>query len=566
MKQAYIYSRVSTLDKQSFERQINDLTNVCIQHGYKANQITTFSESISGYKRAKDRPELTRMLGLIQDKPEGITVYTTEISRIGRNPSETRQIIDRLTDLGVPVYIQSLNQFTIENGKRNMIMNIILQVLMEYANLEAETFKTRSKSGLLNSAKKGKAGGSSNFPYGYTKDELGMLVVNQDEVPVINQIFNLYQQGLGIKAISTQLNDQNIPTRTNKTHKGKTINHKNFKKLGDLVKWSDKQVHDILRNPLYMGKRRFKGELLDAPAIISEELYNECQNIMKGKTHRNYLTTYTYLLKDLCTCGKCGRNYFAKYKPVQGGDKAYVCSSKLIKGGSCGNKGINISLIESAIYDLLLSSDEILKYINNTSQVKNQLESDIKQLEVQLPSLMKQLETKKNEQARLLDVYLSGSIDKAIFTSKNQDLVDAVTNLSKQVELVKHSITDKKKALTSMNKVSTTKKMLLAAKDDREVLKGIFQQLIHHVTINATDSQCKAEIRFQINGIISNGVVHLLLDKRSINRSNKVYRYKSVFVSDIEADVLGDDDVFAFGDWVEIQSQQIIKVKDIEHG
>ncbi|RZJ33802.1 MAG: hypothetical protein EOO51_12235 [Flavobacterium sp.] len=42
---------------------------------------------------------------------------------------------------------------------------------------------------------------------------------------------------------------------------------------------------DILRNTIYIGQRRFKNEILDAPAIISEEFFDECRAIMEGKTH-----------------------------------------------------------------------------------------------------------------------------------------------------------------------------------------------------------------------------------------------------------------------------------------
>lgn len=340
MKQAILYARVSTTDKQDFNRQIDDLTALAIRHGYDKKNIKVFAESISGYKKGNDRPKLQQMLEVVEASPKDVTIYTTEISRIGRNPTETRRIIDRLTDIGVPVYIESLGQATIDgNGKRNMIMNIILQVLIEYANLEAETFKARSKSGLLNAARQGKAGGSLNFPYGYCKDGDGYLVVNPEEAEVIKDIFTLYQAGNGIKVISGILNDRKIPTRMNKTHAGKDIKYSTLTKDGSSIKWSDKQIHDILKNSLYKGERRFRGELLPAPAIISKELWDECASIMESKTHRNYLTSYTYLLKDICTCGTCGRNYFAKYKPVEGGDKVYICSSRLKSVGTVGMSG-----------------------------------------------------------------------------------------------------------------------------------------------------------------------------------------------------------------------------------
>src|SRR5690606_29185468 len=87
------------------------------------------------------------------------------------------------------------------------------------------------------------------------------------------------------------------------------------------IKWSDKTVLDIVSNSLYYGARRYKGEIFEAPAIITKELFDKCEQVRESKTHRNYLTSYTYLLKDLIKCGCCGRNFFARYKPTAKGDK-----------------------------------------------------------------------------------------------------------------------------------------------------------------------------------------------------------------------------------------------------
>src|SRR5688572_31812524 len=51
-------------------------------------------------------------------------------------------------------------------------------------------------------------------------------------------------------------------------------------KEGNSIQWSDKQVHDILKNSIYIGKRKFKNEIINAPAIISrsEEHTSELQS------------------------------------------------------------------------------------------------------------------------------------------------------------------------------------------------------------------------------------------------------------------------------------------------
>ncbi len=337
MKYVGILARVSTTGgRQDYERQVNDLTQVILSQNYGTEQIITFTEEISGFTKNSERPELQRLIKYVEDgKIEKI--FVTEISRVGRNPSETRRTIDLFTDLGIPIYIQSMGRSTIdENGKRDGLINTLLQFMMEQANIEAEQIKSRSRSGLLNSARKGRAGGGLLHNYGYTKGIDKMLVVDEEEAQVVKEIYQMYLDGLGSKAISTILQQQGIPTKYNRVYGDKIIKN-TAPKEASKVKWTDVSVLNILTNPIYKGERIFKGETIKCPAIISTEIWEECQRIRNTKTHRNYLTSYTYLLKDIIKCGCCGRNYFAKYKPVKNGDKVYKCSSTLLKNGSCGN-------------------------------------------------------------------------------------------------------------------------------------------------------------------------------------------------------------------------------------
>src|SRR5690606_31036103 len=96
------------------------------------------------------------------------------------------------------------------------------------------------------------------------------------------------------------------------------------------------------------------------------ELFDQCQEIREYKTNRNYLTSYTYLLKDLIKCGKCGRNYYARYKPTPNGDKIYTCSSR-ITSTPCGQPSVNIQYIETAIFNEILNDATIWKYLSGTN-------------------------------------------------------------------------------------------------------------------------------------------------------------------------------------------------------
>ena len=522
---AAIYARVSTIDKQDYERQVYELKELALMHGYKEKDIEVFAESISGYKKKDDRPKLMEMLNKAETNPKYFKcIYTTEISRIGREPNETRRIIDNLTELKVPVYIKTIGQSTLdENGKRNMIMSIILQVLIEYANLEAETFKERSKSGLLRNARNGKAGGSDNHPYGYKKDGLkGMLVIEETEALIIQRVFDYYCKGYGDKMISNILNMENVPTRMNLTHSGKMVKLGKTPKDGSKIQWSDTQIGGIIQNPIYKGKRLFKGNTFDAPAIIDEKLWNQCNHIRKNKTHRNYETEYTYLLKDKMKCGICGRNMFAKYKPVPGGDKVYICSSRLTKGGGCGNTGINIEFIESVVFQEITYAP-LPACVGNKAENKKNLKDELERLNLQLDIESKNINDKTNELERAIDLCISDIITKAALKEKQKKIENSIQQSQRKINNIKGDIKQKKETLKNYDSNEYGINQMKKIKSSREEMARVMKQIVHKVIVTkVSNSEFLVAMYFALIGenplskLHFAKPVHLLLDKTAL--------------------------------------------------
>ena len=158
MKKCAIYVRVSTaLGKQDYTRQISELTEIAKRDGYTDENIIQYADTISGYK-FEERDELNNLLNEIRENPKLYEcIYISEISRLGRKPRNTRNIIEELIDLKVPIYVQSLNQRTIdEKGERNGYISVSLQLMLEIADMEAATFKLRSRSGRIQKVKEGK--------------------------------------------------------------------------------------------------------------------------------------------------------------------------------------------------------------------------------------------------------------------------------------------------------------------------------------------------------------------------------------------------------------------------
>jgi DNA invertase Pin-like site-specific DNA recombinase len=370
-----------------FERQITDITKY-IHSQYNQNEIhiDLYPEKISGFKGSKDRPELTRFLDKVKDEPNFYKcLYVTELSRVGRKPIDARITVTNLLEQGIDVCVTSTNggsHFLNQDGSIDTTKFAVLGLLMDFAQIEIDVFKSRASSGLKQKIFSGGATGGLLQPYGYKKDENKKLVVNEDESPTIKFIFEEYKQGKGMGHIARELNKNKILTRTNKAFEGKEYKGKE----AIHIKWSANQIYVILTNTMYCGKRIFKkrkrkdskgilidnSESFDSPdtAIISKELFDECTDIRLGKkgNGRNIHTKNVILLQYLTKCGVCGRNYTHQISDLK---QVYVCSSRVVNGVKpCSNLGVNIDLVDSSIYNILCKSPTVLKYLNDTDSIK----------------------------------------------------------------------------------------------------------------------------------------------------------------------------------------------------
>jgi site-specific DNA recombinase len=500
MDRIAIYARVSTSDgKQSYDRQIQDLTRIALQHGYSAEQIDVFAEMVSGYQ--KERPEMNRLLNLVTTDPQTYKIiYCTEISRVGRNPKNTREIIDTLTELNIPLWIDSIKQATIDNGKRNIIVSIILQVLMEFADLESEQMKTRMASGKMKRAKEGKTSNSVQA-YGYTSDANGYVVIDEEERLIVEQVFNSYRNGTGTRIIAQTLNTMGVLTTHAKRNPDKVYKYnKETQPIeAKLIQWSDISVSQMLKNPIYKGERKYKDEMIHVEAIVSAEIFEECNQLLKSKCTRNILTKYEYLLKDLIRCGCCGRVYMGRY--VVGGDAVYRCTSSLKK--RCVNRSVNISLIESVIYNIILNSDELLKTLDNPNDILNQIKKELKDNEQLLKNEEKELiGTEKQLENLLRTMTLSKNPNFSLYTIMESELLTKLELIKGKIGLLKRDIFSNVTSVQNFNIETTSRDMILQAQHNRPELKRIFKQFIQGIVINDLgDGWILANLRIKIRGV-----------------------------------------------------------------
>jgi len=149
-----LFARVSTTDRQTTDRQINDLRDLCANQGWTVAHIVT--EQVSGAKANTDREGVQELFALAQRRAVQ-KIVVTEISRIGRNVSESVQIIETLTACGVSLYIQNIGMETLlSDGRPNFMFKPILLTLVGFAEMERELLRERIKSGLDTARRRGK--------------------------------------------------------------------------------------------------------------------------------------------------------------------------------------------------------------------------------------------------------------------------------------------------------------------------------------------------------------------------------------------------------------------------
>lgn len=149
---AVIFVRVSS-QEQNYERQVSDLTKVADANGWVVSEVV--SEKVSSYKKGVKREGLERLLDLVE-KGSVRRVLVSEVSRIGRIPSQTLRILEDFTAKGVSIYVHNVGLETLtESGKLNIAAGMMFTLFAEFARVESAQLSERVKSGMDQARRKG---------------------------------------------------------------------------------------------------------------------------------------------------------------------------------------------------------------------------------------------------------------------------------------------------------------------------------------------------------------------------------------------------------------------------
>lgn len=568
------YLRVSR-QTQETQRQAFEL----IEHAKKFNVIIEdagiFSDKITGVSKQEDRPEFSKMIKYIDENKIPI-IFTTELSRIGRDQRNTTETLYNLIDKKINVYFKEnmgltlLNQDTLQP---DIFAGLILNILQYFNAEERKTAIMRNKSGMKYSIAKGGSGYGKYKPFGYKMQEeikdgkkFKKLVIDEEgEKQIVIDIYNKYLEGLGTKQIANYLNANNIKTKKQRiytTEEDKTIKYKNGNNIPvSSLKWKDNVIYGILKNPIYKGERILKEydkadkktrqiintNIYKIDPIISEETFNKVQE----KLNYNYTKVgnnnkYENILKNKIQCGECLKQnkitgYFM-HKRANNKDNAYKCLS-IRYNNTCGNSGIGIDRLNNSIYYLL--KNYVKFNHNDNAEYINKQKTNLNNLQITRTNILTEITKTEKQFENILLLHLSNDKFQQIINDNETKLQTQINKLNEELENINIEIEETKKLIHNLenvkyddivNDVSTFKKYV-SQTIDKIIINKVNDDKLKSIYTNKQDQPVHIKLitinQTEYNFIISqrtNIMLFILMDSFYNSEDNNTTKFEQTFI------------------------------------
>lgn len=390
MAQLAIYCRKSQENKDRDSTSIDEQEK---EGRIKAKELDLepllfIEDTSSGKLDLQDRPVLMDMLQKINAKDSNIkAVFAYDTSRLYRNIETQSKFLAIVKRKNVELYFKS-GRFDWTDPHSKLLHNILSATDEFFVDLTS----IKIKGTLRSKAEEGKVNGAV-LPYGYTKDKNNYLKIDNEESEIVKKIFDDFIDGKTSTEIRNWLIDNDIPTRYNKIGGTNKIIHKgrNETRIYDKANstWTTGTILQIIRNPIYKGKRRWGDEFFDAPIVVDpitwEKANNSYINRNKGSL-RGKRTDHKYLLTPLLQCG-CGQSLNGRSNKLE---NYYGCAGKRYKEKKCNSKYIPVNVLDSIITKLIygnLYSTVKESFSDNNSDKREELQTRIKSLEADLKNI-----------------------------------------------------------------------------------------------------------------------------------------------------------------------------------
>ncbi|MBR6917138.1 MAG: recombinase family protein [Clostridia bacterium] len=458
-----VYARVSTEHEAqliALENQKDWYKPILEQHPEWDVVRMYVDEGITGTS-AKKRPEFLQMIDDADDG-EFDLILTREVSRFARNTVDTLQYTRRLKAKGVEVFFINDNIKTFDGDGE-----LRLTIMATLAQDESRKTSIRVKSGQQTSMNNGVFYGNGNI-LGY--DRVGKeMIINPEQAKTVRMIYDLYLDGVGIRAIKFRMEQAGRLTAMGKSN------------------WHESNISKILQNSFYCGiityHKEFVPDYLEQKKIrnfgdieftqvkgthtpiVTEEEFNRVQemiakrrqelNVEAGRRKPNGVRQPGDVWTDILVC-ECGHKFNRKvwHRVRDDVQYGYQCYSSIRTGtietrkrkglpldGVCKTPmiaGWKLQMMAKHIFkEYLTNTDEILSlaesmlanHIADKEKVENN-DGLIKQKSAEAEKLNKRLHN-------LIEMRADGEISKEVFRAKQSEIRSRINALQKEIDGLK---------------------------------------------------------------------------------------------------------------------------------
>ena len=435
------YARVSS----EKDEQLNSLGNQISYYEdfIKKNPNWTYIEGYidEGLSAAttKKRENFHRM---VDDGKAGVFdfIITKEISRFARNTLDSISFTRELLNAGVGVFFQNDNINTLDEDSE-----LRLTIMSGIAQDELRKLSSRVKFGHAQAIKKNVVLGNSRI-FGYTKDG-GRLVIDEDEAPMVRELFELYATGqYSMKQIENLFWEKGY-----RNHNGKKIAHTTMSGMISNPKYKGYYVGNKVKViDLFTKKQKFlppeewvmfkdeTGEIV--PAIVDEELWEQANKVLKKRSEdvkgRQGICNHANLLTGKLYCADCGTAYYRRESKDKYGNRnsKWVCSNKINSGAAaCASFPVYEEELKPLLFEVFSETEaDAEALIEEYIEMYKSLTAD-EDIAKQIETLRQQADLAQKKKSKLLGYNAAGQLSDKDFLSMNKECDREIEEAERQI-------------------------------------------------------------------------------------------------------------------------------------
>jgi site-specific DNA recombinase len=524
-KPAAIYTRVSS-DRQKEDHTIASQTAALIEYaqtqGYAVPPEWTFQDE--GYSGATlVRPGLEALRDLsAEGQITAVLVYSPD--RLSRKYAYQVLLTEELSRCGVEViFLKSPAGATPED-------QLVVQFQGMIAEYERAQIAERSRRGKRHKAQQGVVNVLSGAPYGYryvkkSDHSAAYYEVIEHEAQVVRMVFETYtRRHLSINAIARLLNEQRIPTRTEKT------------------RWERSTVWAMLRNPAYQGKACYgKTELqprqritrplrqrnrlpnrnsanherprqewieVAVPAVVTEEVFALAQEqLEKNKHFSPRRTKKPTLLQGMLVCQQCG---YAMYRSSGGRSHRkldyYRCIGsdgyRRLNGPLCTNRPVRQDHLDEIVWEQVIRLLEDGTLIQSEIDRRREVAQNTDPRRQRGQGLRREQARLENHIERLVSAYQEGLVTFAQLRQRIPDLQKRSQAVESELHSLEMAVVDETRYLKLAESLAgfRTKLRVRAQTLDVRERQQLLRLLVKEILVGADALTIRHSIRIPPSG------------------------------------------------------------------